>query len=119
MEDFCKQVNHSIIYLNSFLAKENISENEMNDVLQSVNELCHHWTNDGNIFSNEVSLRISNLYLITNKKVEIKVPFWLSFSRDAFGFMAQEKNQTEQFKEQIKSIRNELSSLDFLVKWEN
>ena len=92
MEDFCKQVNHSIFYSNSFLAKENIIENEMNDVLQSINEFCIHWINVGNNFSNEVSLRISNLYKLSETKVETKVPFWLSFSRDAFGFMAQEKN---------------------------
>ncbi len=108
-----------IHFLNSFLSKENISENEMNYTLSSAKELCVFWRKKENYYSEEISIRISNLFQKADKKVVVKVPFWVSLSSNLFGYMAQEKNQTDQFKEEIKEIRNEISNIEFLSKWES
>lgn len=118
MEKFSKSVKLSIHFLNSFLSKENISENEMNDALTSIKDFCVFWSEETKL-SLEIKSRMETLKSRVEKKVVIKIPFWASLSSSVFGYMAQEKHQTDQFIEELKIIRNELSSIEFLVKWEN
>lgn len=116
MEEFSKSAKHLIHFLNSFLTKENISEN---DILLSVKELCVFWIDNENIHSENISIRISRIYQIAERKAIPKVPFWVTLSLNVFGYIAQERNQTDQFKEEIREIRNEVSNLEFLSKWES
>ncbi|MFN5984161.1 MAG: hypothetical protein ACK46Y_03575 [Fluviicola sp.] len=118
MEKFNKSIKNTILFLNSYLTKENISENEMNDALVSIKEFCLFWIENTEL-SSEIKTRIETLKSKVDKKVVIKIPFWVSLSSNVFGYMAQEKQQTGQFIEELKIIRNELSSIEFLVKWEN
>lgn len=90
----------------------------MNDCLSSVKEFCLFWMEDSEL-SSTIKIRIKTLKDRSDKKVEIKTPFWLAVASNVFGYMAQEKQQTDQFIEELKVIRNELSSIEFLVKWES
>lgn len=118
MEKFNKSVKNTILFLNAFLNKEHISENEMNDCLSSVKDFCLFWMEDSEL-SSTIKYRIKTLKDRSGKKVEIKTPLWLAVVSNVFGYMAQEKQQTDQFIEELKVIRNELSSIEFLVKWES
>lgn len=90
----------------------------MKDILLSVKELCVFWTNNENIHSEDISIRISKLYQLTDRKVIHKIPFWAALSSNFFSYIAQERNQSDKFKEAIIEIRNEVSNLEFLSKWE-
>lgn len=90
----------------------------MNDALTCIKEVCVFWSEETKL-SSEIKRRLEILKSRVEKKAVVKVPFWLALSSNVFGYMAQEKQQTDQFIEELKIIRNELSSIEFLVKWEN